>query len=253
MHKKMREIEELKAKGVSNRGAAEKTGYARNTVNKIVKQINEAGLTYDEVRNLSDQMLSKHFNDPVSSRRNQDFFLLNFELLTKELAKPGVTMQLLWEEYMTECRMQKKKGYQLTQFKKHFNDHLNVHQFKDILKRKAGESIEVDWAGQRPHWSDPDTVATDQLTDISLPSYGRLPDLLKSCPQLVRICPPIVDIRSQPAAKHIRIIINFRSGSSKYFFQFCRILCENASCPVCSSGRSALYSFSFPRGSSIFR
>ena len=107
----------IKSKGVSNRGVAEKTGYARNTVNKIVKQINEAGLTYDEVGNLSDQTLSKHFNNPVSSRRNQDFFLPNFELLTKELAKPGVTMQLLWEEYMTECRMQKKKGYQLTQFK----------------------------------------------------------------------------------------------------------------------------------------
>ena len=27
MHKKMREIAELKAKGVSNRGVAEKTGY----------------------------------------------------------------------------------------------------------------------------------------------------------------------------------------------------------------------------------
>lgn len=85
MHKKMREIAELKAKGLSNRSVAEKTGYARNTVNKIVKQINESGLTDDKVRNLSDQMLSEHFND-----------------------------------------------------------HLNVHQFKDILKRKAGESIEVD-------------------------------------------------------------------------------------------------------------
>ena len=62
MHKKMREIAELKAKGVSNRGVAEKTGYTRNTVNKIVKQINEAGSTYDEVRNLNDQMLNEHFN-----------------------------------------------------------------------------------------------------------------------------------------------------------------------------------------------
>lgn len=62
MHKKMREIAELKAKGVI---VPEKTGYARNTVNKIVKQINEAGLTYDEVRNLSDQMLSEHFNAPL--------------------------------------------------------------------------------------------------------------------------------------------------------------------------------------------
>ena len=62
MHKKMREIAELKARRVSYRGVAEKTGYTRNTVNKIVKQINEAGLTYDEVGNLSDQMLNEHFN-----------------------------------------------------------------------------------------------------------------------------------------------------------------------------------------------
>ena len=52
----------MKSKGVSNRGVAEKTRYTRNTVNKIVKQINEAGSTDDEVRNLNDQMLSEHFN-----------------------------------------------------------------------------------------------------------------------------------------------------------------------------------------------
>lgn len=52
----------MKSKGVSNRGVAEKAGYTRNTVNKIIKQINEAGSTDDEVRNLNDQMLNEHFN-----------------------------------------------------------------------------------------------------------------------------------------------------------------------------------------------
>ncbi|HIU13088.1 MAG TPA: hypothetical protein IAD15_03355 [Candidatus Fimiplasma intestinipullorum] len=52
----------MKSKGVSNRGVAEKTGYTRSTVNKIIKQINEAGSTDDEVRNLNDQMLNEHFN-----------------------------------------------------------------------------------------------------------------------------------------------------------------------------------------------
>lgn len=52
----------MKSKGVSNRGVAEKNGYTRNTVNKIIKQINEAGSTDDEVRNLNDQMLNEHFN-----------------------------------------------------------------------------------------------------------------------------------------------------------------------------------------------
>ena len=34
---------------------------------------------------------------------------------------------------------------------------LKQNGFKDILQHRAGEQIEVDWAGDRPHWTDPDT------------------------------------------------------------------------------------------------
>ncbi len=66
-------------------------------------------------------------------------------------------MQLLWEEYHDECRLSKKQGYQLTQFKKYFRDYLNKSDFTDVIKHKAGERIEDDWAGARPRWQDPDT------------------------------------------------------------------------------------------------
>ncbi len=41
----------------------------------------------------------------------------NYKQLTRELAKPGVTMQLLWEEYVDQYLQTNLLYYQLTQFK----------------------------------------------------------------------------------------------------------------------------------------
>lgn len=83
----------IKSKRVSNRNVAKKAGYARNTVNKAIKQINEVGLTYNEVRNLSDSMLREYFNVSASSRRNQAFSCSILSYLQRKLVKPSVTMQ----------------------------------------------------------------------------------------------------------------------------------------------------------------
>ena len=63
-----------------------------------------------------------------------------------------------------------------------------------------------------------------QLTDIRFPACGRLSDLLKGRPQLVRIGSPVFNRRGQPTAKDIRIIVHLCAGSGKQFFQPCRIL-----------------------------
>ncbi len=47
----------------------------------------------------------------------------NYKQLTRELAKPGVTMQLLWEEYVEQYLQTNLLYYQLTQFKKYFNEY----------------------------------------------------------------------------------------------------------------------------------
>ena len=60
--------------------------------------------------------------------------------------KPGVTLQLLWEEYAQDCRLEGKVFYQLTQFKKHFNEYLNKTNFSHLLHHKAGEQAQVDWS-----------------------------------------------------------------------------------------------------------
>lgn len=94
--------------------------------------------------------------------------------LAKELVRPGVTMQLLWEEYVDECRRNEKIYYQLTQFKKYFNDHLNTQSFSHTIHHKAGETAQVDWAGTKIQWIDPDTgkIIRGSLFVACLPFSG---------------------------------------------------------------------------------
>ena len=152
-----KEIARLKATGQSNRSIAEALGISRNTVNQVVTRIEESGLDFEDLSRLTEAEISVVF--PVNSGRKPDgeYFMPDFEELKKELAKPGVTLQLLWEEYSDRCRLSGRRPYQKTQFKKHFNDHLKKTGFKDIIQHKAGEQIEVDWAGVRPCWQDPDS------------------------------------------------------------------------------------------------
>ena len=119
-----KEIARLKSTGQSNRSIAESLGISRNTVNQVVTRIEESGLDFEDLSRLTEAEINVVF--PVNSGRKPDgeYFMPDFEELKKELAKPGVTLQLLWEEYSDRCRLSGRRPYQKTQFKKHFNDHL---------------------------------------------------------------------------------------------------------------------------------
>ena len=138
----LNEIAQLKEKGMSQRRIAEILGISRNTVKRVY------GILNDDVK--SEKLPDKR----KAKERDDDYFLPDFAALAKELVKPGVTMKLLHEEYVASCLMSHKKAYKITQFKKHFNDYLGKVQFTDIIRHKAAERIEVDWAGNRPFWFD---------------------------------------------------------------------------------------------------
>ena len=83
-------------------------------------------------------------------------------------------MQLLWEEYVQNCRRSNQIYYQITQFKKYFNDYLSAHQFTDVIQHKPGERIEVDWAGTPVTYKDLDHggLVTASLFVAVLPFSG---------------------------------------------------------------------------------
>lgn len=159
MQNNYKEIARLKRKELSNRSIASTIGIARNTVNSIVRQMIESPYSFSDIESMSNSKLFEVFHSNTRGR-DTEYVLPNYKQLEKELAKPGVTLQLLWEEYCDTCRVSQKNPYQLTQFKKHFKDYLNTSGFTDVIHHKAGEKIEVDWAGSRPQWKDPDTKET---------------------------------------------------------------------------------------------
>ena len=145
--------------GFSLRQIAKLVSSGRNTVTRTVNIAQEKELSYEEIAQWSSEELENMFK-PDKDKKDQPvsyYVMPDYKQLAKELAKPGVTMQLLWEEYAQECRLNNKIYYKLTQFKKHFNDYLYKNSFIHVLHHKAGEQVQVDWTGKRPQWIDPMT------------------------------------------------------------------------------------------------
>ena len=157
MSSKFKQIARLKSKCISNRKIAESLEISRNYVNLIVKKMIATNLTFQEFGSMEETEIEKLLNFEKISKRDSSYVMPNYEKLTKELSKPGVTMQLLWEEYNDECRLNGTLPYKITQFKKYFNSYLNKYEFTDVLKNRAGVKIETDWAGSKANWIDPDT------------------------------------------------------------------------------------------------
>lgn len=90
------------------------------------------------------------------------------------LAQPGMTMQLLWEEYVDMCRLNGKPFYRLIKIKKYFNEYLSETSFTHVMKHKPGERVEVDWADTKTRWIDPDTgeIILGYLFVVVLPFSG---------------------------------------------------------------------------------
>jgi len=109
----------------------------------MIQLMIEKRLSWQEIEHLSDHELSSIF-EATPSVNQLDYVQPNYAKLSKELTRPGVTMQLLWEEYQDQCRLSKTIGYQVTQFKKYFNEYLIQNQFTEVIRHKAGERIEVD-------------------------------------------------------------------------------------------------------------
>jgi len=70
----------------------------------------------------------------------------DYDYIHREMAKSGMTLQLLWFEYCDACTSNGDIPYQLTQFKKYYRDYLQQTKATMHIVRRPGETMEVDWA-----------------------------------------------------------------------------------------------------------
>ena len=81
----------------------------------------------------------------------------NYPYIHCELAKRGVTMTLLWEEYCSKCHAEGRTPYQSTQFSEKYRKWARVTKATMRIQHKPGDAMEVDWAGDTIPVFDPVT------------------------------------------------------------------------------------------------
>ena len=150
-----KEIIRLHSLGLNKTRIAESCGCARSTVITALHKAEENGLSWNAVKNLSSEEVTRKLYPATSM--GQRYSMPDYEWVHKEMQKSGVTLSLLWVEYCERCRQNGELPYKSTQFNKYYADYVHKTKATMHLEHKPGENLQVDWAGQTAGITDTDT------------------------------------------------------------------------------------------------
>lgn len=138
--------------GLSSREVANSCGVHRKTVSEYEKRILEAGLSWDDIKDIDDDILREMVRSGLDQSVT-DRPLPSPEYITKELKRPHVTRRTLWLEY----KQQYPDGYEYSQFCYHIKKYLTDPELTMHIEYKAGERMFTDYAGDTIQITDPHT------------------------------------------------------------------------------------------------
>jgi len=142
---KEKQILHLRTKGYSQRRIAGTLGVSRNTVAKVFKAFENHPISEDSLNTLNDQELHQQLFPEES--QVPIMIIPDYDYVHKELLKSGVTLKLLWEEYVDTCRRSEKPPYMYSQFCKLYQEYVSKHHLTMHIKHKPGDKLMVDWVG----------------------------------------------------------------------------------------------------------
>ncbi len=142
---KIREIIRLNEAGLSDRMIHRALFVSRPVVKEYVEKIRSAGLDYTTIRDMADETLLEVIEGRKSaSERYQNLSNL-FSHVSKELMRPGVTLQCVWQEY----RAEHPDGYSYSQFCYHFQVWRSASELSMHIEHKVGDKMFIDFAGKK--------------------------------------------------------------------------------------------------------
>jgi transposase len=167
-----REVLRLSSLGINHSRIAESMAISRPTVISVLRRAASNEVDWRTAEGLSDKELALKLFPQGEGK--PIFTMPDYDHVYREMAKSGVTLQLLWFEYSDRCRNAGQQAYQFTQFKKYYRDYLLKTKATMHINRKPGETMEVDWAGQTAHIVDADTgeVIETKIFVATLPYSG---------------------------------------------------------------------------------
>ena len=139
----------LEIECLSQRETAKAVHKSRDAVSNVVKMAKANNITYSIAVSLSDDELKK-FIYP-NSNPYRDIPEPDLEYIDKEMkTHKNMTMTMLHEEYLKE----NPNGLKYTQFCERYRDYLKTRKISMHVERKAGETMEIDWVGDKLKYID---------------------------------------------------------------------------------------------------
>lgn len=152
----VRRILQLLSDGLSKREVSRQTGTCRNTIDSYEARFCQSGKCYNELLQLADSELaslvypSRAIKDQDPRRQYLDEHL---DYFVKELARTGVTRELLWDEY----RQSAPESYSYSQFCELLSRHIRKKSPVYHNTYTPGELTEMDFAGKKMNYADRST------------------------------------------------------------------------------------------------
>lgn len=164
--RRIREVLRLKFElGLNDSEVARGAGVARSTVQDHLRRIAASGMAPAQLLALDDVTLDERVFGP-RERRDKSRPLPDWESIERQLRGRGVTLRLLWLEYLEAH----DGGYKYSQFLEHFRAWQQASR-PPVMRQvhRAGESLEVDYAGMCLGVHDQGTEREAQIFVACLP------------------------------------------------------------------------------------
>ena len=140
------EILRLNHLGYSQRTIETTAHCSRHTVREVLAEMDKHDIQWP----LDDDITNADLERMIFPDKYKSACLYvepDYPYIHRELAKRGVTLTLLWEEYRRKCYDEGKKPYMFTQFGEKYRKWARVTKATMRIQHKPGDAIEVDWAG----------------------------------------------------------------------------------------------------------
>lgn len=158
-----REILRLNSLGYSRRRISSMVGSSHHTVDQTLAAAECSGIKWpldDDITN--EELQSIMF--PGKYAYASPYTIPDFAQIHRDLAKPGVTLTLLHEEYSRKVLLSGGVPYMYTQFCEKYRRWARATKATMRISHKPGDAMQVDWAG------DP-LYITDSVTGEQWPAY----------------------------------------------------------------------------------
>lgn len=140
------EILRLNSLHRSQRTIAATTHCSRHTIRDVLQTAETCGIAWPLDNDITNADLERHLF-PDKYKVVCAYVEPNYAYIHRELAKTGVTMALLWEEYCRKCYETSKAPYMSTQFSDKYRKWARVTKATMRIQHKPADAIQVDWAG----------------------------------------------------------------------------------------------------------